>query len=446
MFRFAFPPAARRRAAYGLLGGIAALLLAACTLNTSPNTVAQAVISGAPVVRLASPLSNATYLQGVGVNIQALVSNAGEDIDRVEIAVNETLAHTLTAPNTTDAAAFSISHVWQPESPGTYNVGVTAFRADGSSSAPVNVSITVVEDAGATDATEEATDNPDDQGILPGADEDDEDEPKPTDTPAPTRQSQGVGTEGNGDSGENQEGEGEDEGSDEGEGEDEPEPTPSRPVATFVQGVNVRSGPGTNFNPPIGSFAAGQTADVLARNPGGDWYKVRYYNSEGWVFGSLMNIAGNTGNLPVDAGPPTPIPVTPTPVAPTATPAPATSANLVAGNVYVEPNPPVCNTTFNVQIDIANLGTQDTTATGTFQVRDVHVASGTVTTQSEGPLPIIKAGETIKSASIPLTVATYFNEEHRIIVTINPNGAVPETGSGDNVREFTYQLQQGTCG
>src|SRR4029434_2114983 len=76
------------------------VMLSACNLgNSGVQGGGQTVISGAPVVRIAAPLPNATYLEGVSVNIQAAVSNAGTDIDRVEIAIDDTVAATLPQPN-----------------------------------------------------------------------------------------------------------------------------------------------------------------------------------------------------------------------------------------------------------------------------------------------------------------------------------------------------------
>jgi hypothetical protein len=405
-----------------LLGSVLMLFaVSACTLNTSQG--GQTVISGPPAVRLAAPLPNATYLEGVPVHIQALVTNAGPDIDRVEVAVDDTIVKTLPTPNTAGGASFSVNETWPSAGAGVHIVSVTAFRADGSSSQPATASITLITSASA--ATEEP--------------------PAPTEvraatvTPAPTEREQGDGN-------------GEDNGDGGGDGsnaqQDEPDATntPDHPVATFNQGANVRRGPGTNFVPPIGSFAAGQTADVVGVNPAGDWYKVRYYNADGWVFASLLNVSGDTSDLPVDIGPPTPIPVTPTPIPPTAPPAtavPQTSANLVAGNIRLDPTSPECNETFTVRVDIANLGSQDTSTTGTFTVQDL--VNGQVQANTQGPIPIVGAGKTVASAEIPLTVSTNHSVEHTIVVVLNPNASIPETNAGDNRGEVKYTLQKGGC-
>lgn len=416
---------------------LASMLLAlatGCTLNTAPG-ISPVVISGAPVVTLAAPPPGAAYLEGVGVNVQALIANAGADIDRVEIAVDNTLVDTQTQPNADARVAFTITYAWQAAGVGEHTVSVTAFRTDGSSSAPAMVTFTVV-GAAAPEATPEATpeDQGDDQGILDGAAESE------SDSAALSSAEEGNDEQSAGQGG----------GGDESEDEEEPKPspTPSKPIATFTTGVNVRRGPGTNFNPPIGSYAAGNTAEVVGVNPSRDWYKVRYYNADGWVAASLMTIAGDTSNLPVDAGPPTPVPATATSIPPTeapATAAPQSNANLVAGNIRLDPSPPVCGKTFDVRIDLANLGSEDTASTGIFNVQDIHVASGQVTAETQGPIPIIKAGVTVPSDRIKLTVSTYYNEQHRIVITLNPNSAVPESTNGDNKNQIEYTLQRGDC-
>ena len=43
------------------------------------------------------------------------------------------------------------------------------------------------------------------------------------------------------------------------------------------------------------------------------------------------------------------------------------------------------------------------------------------------------------------TITTYFNEEHRIVVTIDATNAVSETNEGDNILSVNYVLQPGAC-
>lgn len=401
----------RAALAFGLL-----LALTACNLLSSglPGG-GQTAISGPPVVRLASPLPNATYLENVAVNIQAQVTNAGDDIDRVEIVVDGAIIATLPKPNASGAAAFTISQAWPAAGIGPHSLSVTAFRADGSSSSPATVNISVVSQATTpSPAPATATMNPPGgignepggQNVAPT------NAPAPTNPPAPTDVPPPTNT-----------------------------PTPSKPTATFIQGVNVRSGPGLVFNPPIGSFAANQTADILAKSPDGTWFKVRYYNAEGWVFGQLLTVSGDVVNLPVDAGPPTPVPTaTPIPITPT----PVTTVNLVAGSIRLNPASPRCGETYQVTVDVANTGST-VAPSGSISLQDIAVRDGSVQQTIPAGFPEIQPGQTVSSGNIPITSSTYFAEQHKLVAIIDPNNVIPETNEGDNRSEITFTLEKGNC-
>ncbi|MBZ0293444.1 MAG: SH3 domain-containing protein [Anaerolineae bacterium] len=400
------------------------LLLAACNLNNTSDAIPN-VFDGPPTVQIAAPLPNATFLDGVTVNIQARVSNAGTGVNRVDVAVDDAVIAEISDPNTAGVPAFSITQSWPAAGTGSHTISVTAYRVDGTASDPASVTINVVGQAGSS--TSESTEEPDSSSGPPPAvgnepDSGDNNAAVPIPSLAPT---------------------------DEPEPTTAPEPsltpTPSVPMATFTTGVNVRRGPGTVFEPPIGSFAANDTSEILAISPDQSWYKVKYYNGEGWVFANLMSIAGDTSNLPVDAGPPTPIPVTNTPIPPTAVPAtatPALSINLVAGNVRTDPDPPRCKRTFNVSFDVLNAGTDRWPGGGTIRV--VDSASGNSTSTS-GAIPPIEPGQTVSVGPIPLTVEFNFEEEHTLTLTIDPDNQVPETNDGDNQGQKKYTLRKGDC-
>lgn len=401
-----------------LLSLVLAVLLGACNLLTSPNSN-QTVISGPPVVQIAAPPANATYLENVAVNIQALITNAGADIDRVEILVDGTIIQTLQQPNPGGAPSFSIAQAWQAAGTGTHTLSVQAFRADGSSSAPATVTVNVISQAQMTPTTAEQQANPSPQ---PGGSQTQPTTPPQQSQTQPTTPPTAVPpTE-----------------------VPQASPTPNVPTATFLQGVNVRSGPSTLFNPPVGSFAAGQTAEILARTPAGDWYKVRYYNGEGWVFGQLLSVSGDASRIAVDPGPPIPQPtaVPPTPIPPT--PVPVANVNLVAGSIRLSPAAPNCNETFIITVDVANFG-QQASGGGGISIVDVRAADNTTQGSTNGSFGPIQPGQTVNSGNIPLTISTYHSEGHKIVVVVDPNNQIAETNENDNRAELPYTLNKANC-
>ncbi len=394
------------------------LLLTGCTLNnvSAPSES----VSGAPTVRILSPQPNAIYFEGITVIIQATVSNAGSDVNRVEVVVDGTTVTALNEPNPNGAASFNVSYGWAASGVSGHTINVIAYRADGSSSSG---------DTGTVQITVKATDT--------------------TIQTQPTRSGGGVATQTQG----------------------QPQPTtqssqqivatslpataapttvaatatPSRPTATFTQAINVRRGPGTEFDPPIGAFTQGQSAEILAINSAGTWYKVRYGGGEGWVFAALTDAFGDMGTLPRDPGPPVPTQPPPTAIPATqAPPPPASNANLVAGIVELNPGQPTCQQTFNIGLDVANLGTDVTSASGTVSVQDIRTADGSLQQTTTGGFPQLQPQQTFR-VDMPFTVSTWYNETHTIILIIDQGNQIAENNEADNRREVQYTLQQGTC-
>lgn len=394
-----------------------AIVAVGCTLNSAP--AGGQTISGDPAVRILSPQPNATYFEGVAVNIQATISNAGSDIDRVEVVIDGLTVATLTDVNPTGAASFNVTHGWSATGIGAHTIDVTAYRPDGSSSAPAAVEITVVAQSGGNTTQPQPTQsqstsqNTQANTTQPTAAQGSQATTVPP-TSAPTNAPAASAT-------------------------------PTTPTASFAQGINVRRGPGLAFDPPIGAFAAGQTTEILALNTDGTWYKVRYGGGEGWVFAQLTQASGNINALPRDPGPPVPTAAPPTAVPATQPPAPpASSVNLVAGIVELNPGTPSCAQTFNIGFDVANLGSQATSASGSVSVRDVRSADGSTQQETLGGFPVLQPGQTFR-VDMPLTVSTWYNEEHTIILIIDPANQIGETEEGDNQREVKYTLQKGSC-
>jgi heat shock protein HslJ/uncharacterized protein YraI len=113
----------------------------------------------------------------------------------------------------------------------------------------------------------------------------------------------------------------------------EPPVEPATPTgrATAPRGLNVRSGPGTNF-PVLGVANYGDEGEIVGRSADGQWWAVAIPaapNGVGWVSADFV-VATNVENVPVLESPAPPV-VVPTvvPVA-TPTPVPAATATPVA--------------------------------------------------------------------------------------------------------------------
>lgn len=218
-------------------------------------------------------------------------------------------------------------------------------------------------------------------------------------------------------------------------------PTPSSPMATVsVANANVRTGDGTNYQ-IIASLARETSLEILGISAyGTGWYQVRLPNGQiGWMAPSVITVSGNVSSLPRIVPPPPP--ATPTP-APTATP--MSQANLVAGIVVLDPASPSCAQTFNVGFDVANLGSEATAFSGTVSLVDSRAADGSIQGTTIGGFPVLLPGQTFR-VNMPLTISTWYNEVHRIVLTIDPSNQIPETNESDNVRTIEYTLAQGAC-
>ena len=105
-----------------------------------------------------------------------------------------------------------------------------------------------------------------------------------------------------------------------------PEPAPGAPVGrvTARQGVNIRSGPGSNY-PVIGLAPYGAEGEIVGRSADGQWWATDIPAAPqgiGWASADFVAVQ-NADNVPViAASPPAYVP----PVAPAPTPVPPPTA------------------------------------------------------------------------------------------------------------------------
>jgi serine/threonine-protein kinase len=108
-----------------------------------------------------------------------------------------------------------------------------------------------------------------------------------------------------------------------------PSPAPGKPQIVTSHAINVYSGPGSSYV-KMGQTAASDTLDIIARNGDSTWWRVCCVAGEPvWIEADLVEVQGDTSDVPVamvtpPTATPTPIPTsthTPTPI-PTDTPVP----------------------------------------------------------------------------------------------------------------------------
>jgi serine/threonine protein kinase/formylglycine-generating enzyme required for sulfatase activity len=107
----------------------------------------------------------------------------------------------------------------------------------------------------------------------------------------------------------------------------QPTPTPTPKPVAVVQGeaLNVRGGPGTEYD-VLGQVRQNDELEIVARTEKGDWLQVRLSDGkEGWVLARLVEVSGEVMGIPVAAV----IPPTPTPMPITDTPTPPASPGMV---------------------------------------------------------------------------------------------------------------------
>ncbi|MBC7813246.1 MAG: SH3 domain-containing protein [Burkholderiales bacterium] len=117
-----------------------------------------------------------------------------------------------------------------------------------------------------------------------------------------------------------------------------PQIDPNDPTCRILTntGVNLRTGPGTNYD-RIRDIAAGVQVPIIGRLGSNEWWQVRSGNTIGWMSAAYATLYGNCGGIPIVLPPPsptssvatatrtnTPIPNVPTATyTPTRTPGPA---------------------------------------------------------------------------------------------------------------------------
>jgi hypothetical protein len=243
------------------------------------DQVGQAI---APVANITSPASGSSLNQGQEILITFNAADIN-GIAQVELLIDgqPALVESVEPP----VNSYTASHRWAAQTPGNHVIELRAFNVNSEPSEPSRIFITVVavdSPAGPSPTPAPAADTPTPVAIP--TDTPSPQPPTPT-SPAPTATPAAA--------------------------------TTTEPSVTAVVGLNVRSGPGTNY-PVIGRLAQGQTARITGRDSLSAWWQIDYNSQQGWVSGgSEYSTATNTAAVPVVQAPPLPSVPTPTQIPPT---------------------------------------------------------------------------------------------------------------------------------
>jgi hypothetical protein len=79
-------------------------------------------------------------------------------------------------------------------------------------------------------------------------------------------------------------------------------------TVTYIEPINVRSGPSSFDYPVIGSIPVGGTAPAIGRSPAGEWIQIQFPDGPrgtGWVYAANVSLSTDA-LLPIVEPPPTP--------------------------------------------------------------------------------------------------------------------------------------------
>ena len=221
-----------------------------------------------------------------------------------------------------------------------------------------------------------------------------------------------------------------------------PTATPNGVVITIKQSKqNVRSGPSTAYD-VLGQVSKDEQYQVIGATVDYAWVVIQFRGTQGFLATYLLDVFGNLQSLPIIVPPPTPtLPPSPTPLPVTATP--FSTINLVAGNFRFDPPSPNCAQPFNIYLDVANQGSSITPG-GNITVSDYRALDNTFQTSAIGTFPSLAPGQTV-NVVIPITVSTYYNENHHLVMIVDSNNAIFENNETDNIKEAIYLLNKASC-
>lgn len=379
------------------------LICAGCNLGFSGGG-ALTTFEGPPIIHIAAPSANQAFLAGSTVIVQARVENAGPDLSRISVLLDDALLGEKDNPNETNAAVLPLTLDWTASNTGEFKISVLAERGDGDL-AREDVNIRVISESAATGETTRQLPASSD-ALEAAADEQTEaadieaEQTKPQ-IPEPTAAAPAVSGA-------------------------------SRVAGTMTQPARIRVGPGATYD-LVGNLDENHEVMLVAVNPSREWYRIAYNDlADAWVYAEFVQPAGDTSGLPVETGPPMPA---------------EQGVNLVVVDVQLEP-PIVCNQHATVRARIQNQGTDKAGNVAWVIAEPVLVSDGSSILENP-PLVYLNTLEADEADTVelPLTLTRHIDQEQFIRIVADSGNHLPETDETDNTgNSASFILQPGACG
>ena len=237
--------------AYRLVLILVLLICAGCNLGITGEGAPESY-EGPPVIKIAAPSPMQTFLAGATVIVQARVENAGSDLARISVLLDDALLGEKLNPNETNAAVLPLTIDWPTSNTGEFKISVLAERGDGSF-AREDVSILVISEEGF--ASPETADTTEAEVSAP----------------------------------------------------EQPDATGEDGVAgTMTQPARIRLGPSAAYD-LVGNLDENHEVLIVAVNPSREWYRISYDGQiDAWVYAEFLRPDADISGLPVETGPPLP--------------------------------------------------------------------------------------------------------------------------------------------
>ncbi len=226
-------------------------ICAGCNLGIG-GEAAPPSFEGPPVIKIAAPSSDEKFLAGATVIVQARVENAGPDLARISVLLDDALLGEKLNRNESNATVLPLTIDWPTSNAGEFKISVVAERGDGTI-AREDVRIFVVSEESAAPAES-----------------------------------------------------GESEQTDELESAPDAAASGQRVKGMMLQPARIRLGPGATFD-LVGNLDENHEVLIVAINPSREWYRISYDGQvDAWVYAEFVRPADDISGVTVETGPPLP--------------------------------------------------------------------------------------------------------------------------------------------